>query len=241
MKITLIIPNYNKEKFVLQCLQSCINQTYKNIQIIFIDNESADNSLEIVKDFKEQNKFNFIIDTAKNIYPMCWDECIEKAQQYIDGDYYTIIGSDDLIKEDYIENCVNFINLKKPLCFQSDLLWFSDQNILRMTTHRYSDLQEFKEQLLTRCCVHTPTVFYKTDLLEKFNLKTNPLEFSGANDYDLYCQMADLGVIVENAEKWLGYLYRENEYQCTWQMHRQPVKYDYLIQSKWRLKWKLTT
>ena len=239
MKITLIIPNYNKEKFVLQCLQSCLNQTYKNIEIIFIDNESTDNSLQMVKNFKETTKSNFIIDVAKNIYPMCWDECIEKAKQYITGDYYTIIGSDDLIKEDYIENCVAFINLKQPLCFQSDLLWFSDESILRMTTHRYSDLQEFKKQLLSRCCVHTPTVFYKSDLLDKFNLKQNPIEFSGAGDYDLYCQMADVNILVENCEKWLGYLYRENELQCTWQMHKQPIKYDSFIQSKWKFKWKI--
>ena len=155
------------------------------------------------------------------------------------GDYYTIIGSDDLIKEDYIEKCVNFINQKNPLCFQSDLLWFSNNQILRQTNHRYSNLQNFKQQLLTRCCVNTPTVFYKKDLLEKFNLKTNPIEFSGANDYDLYCQIADSDIIVENAENWLGYLYRENEHQCTWQMHKQSIPYDYLIQSKWKKKWEI--
>jgi glycosyltransferase involved in cell wall biosynthesis len=239
MKITLIIPNYNKELFVVDCIKSCINQTYKNIEIIFIDNESKDNSLQKVKDFKSLSGHDFIIDTAENIYPMCWDECIEKAQKYITGDYYTIIGSDDLIKEDYIENCVNFINQKKPLCFQSDLLWFSNNQILRQTNHRYSSLQNFKQQLLTRCCVNTPTVFYKRDFLEKFNLKPNPVEFSGANDYDLYCQIADSGILVENAENWLGYLYRENELQCTWQMHKQPIPYDYLIQSKWKSKWKI--
>jgi len=239
MKITLIIPNYNKEPFVIDCIRSCINQTYQNIEIIFIDNESKDNSLQKVKDFKNLSGHDFIIDTAENIYPMCWDECIEKAQKYITGDYYTIIGSDDLIKEDYIEKCVNFINQKNPLCFQSDLLWFSNNQILRQTNHRYLNLQNFKQQLLTRCCVNTPTVFYKKDLLEKFNLKSNPIEFSGANDYDLYCQIADSDIIVENAENWLGYLYRENEHQCTWQMHKRAIPYDCLIQSKWKKKWEI--
>jgi len=237
MKISLIIPNYNKEPFVVDCIKSCVNQTYKNIEIIFIDNESKDNSLQKVKDFKNLSNCNFIIDTAENIYPMCWDECIEKAQKYMTGDYYTIIGSDDLIKENYIENCVNYINEKNPLCFQSDLLWFSDNQILRKTSHRYSSLQEFKQKLLMHCCVHTPTMFYKTKFLEKFNIKPNPIEFSGANDYDLYCQIADRDIIIENAEKWFGYLYRQNEYQCTWQMHRQPIAYDFLIQQKWKEKW----
>ena len=73
-KYNIIIPCYNKQDFILKCLESCINQSYKNFNIIFIDNESTDSSLEIVKNFKNFNNLDFIIDSAKNIYPRCWDE-----------------------------------------------------------------------------------------------------------------------------------------------------------------------
>ena len=83
MKISIVIPNFNKGKYLKQCLESCLNQTYENTQIIFIDNESKDNSLQLAKEIRENLKKDFIIDVAENIYPRCWDECIDKIKEYI--------------------------------------------------------------------------------------------------------------------------------------------------------------
>lgn len=239
MKISIVIPNYNKSNYVIECLQSCLNQTYKNTEVIFIDNESTDNSLEIVKKNKEQTKANFIIDTAKNIYPQCWDECLELAEdKYITGDYYTIIGSDDVIHENYIENAVNFLSISKPLFFQSSLLWFSDNKIVREVSYDYKDINQFKNQLLTRCCVNTPTVFYKKSFKKDLQINTQPTKYSGAADYALYCEIANKNIMIENCEKWIGYYYRINPQQATWNMHKSKINYDKLIQKKWREKWK---
>jgi len=49
MKISIIIPCYNAEHFITDCLVSCINQDYENIEILFVDNESTDKSLEVVE------------------------------------------------------------------------------------------------------------------------------------------------------------------------------------------------
>ncbi len=208
MKISIVIPNYNKSNYVLECLQSCVNQSYKNIEVIFIDNESTDNSLEIVKKYKEETKLNFIIDTAKNIYPQCWDECLELAEdKYISGDYYTIIGSDDVIHENYIENAVKLLSINKPLFFQSSLLWFSDGKILREVSYDYKDINDLKNQLLTRCCVNTPTVFYKNNFKKDLQITTQPTKYSGAGDYALYCEIADKNILIENCKNWIGYYY----------------------------------
>ena len=104
MKLTIIIPNYNREKFLSKCLNSCLNQSYENYQLIFIDNESSDKSLEIAKKIQSESSKKFIIDTAPNIYPHCWEECIEKAMEYIDGDFFTIVGSDDWLDFDYLKS-----------------------------------------------------------------------------------------------------------------------------------------
>lgn len=238
MKISIVIPNYNKEKYVLQCLHSCLNQTYKNIEVILIDNESSDSSLEIINKYRHDNNANFIIDTAKNIYPKCWDECVGLAEEkYISGDYYTIIGSDDIIHEKYIENAVRLLYVKRPLFFQSSLVWFSEDNIVREVSYKYENIDDFKSQLLTKCCVNTPTVFYKKDSKKDLQIKTEPAKFSGASDYALYCEIADKNIIIENYEKWIGYYYRINPEQATWQMHQSKINYDKIIQRKWRRKW----
>ena len=49
IKFSIIIPNYNKEEYVADTLDSIFNQTYKNIEVIVIDDASSDNSLEIIK------------------------------------------------------------------------------------------------------------------------------------------------------------------------------------------------
>jgi len=46
-KVTIIIPCYNAEKYIEKCIRSAMSQTYENVEVIFIDNDSADDSLEI--------------------------------------------------------------------------------------------------------------------------------------------------------------------------------------------------
>ena len=54
MKISILISNYNKEKYVEECILSVINQDYKNLEIIIIDNNSTDNSLKIINKFSDK-------------------------------------------------------------------------------------------------------------------------------------------------------------------------------------------
>lgn len=54
MKISLIIPNYNSEKYIKKCLDSILEQTYKNIEIIIVDDLSTDNSLNIIKEYNDE-------------------------------------------------------------------------------------------------------------------------------------------------------------------------------------------
>lgn len=238
MKISIIIPNYNKNKYIKESLLSCINQTYNNLQIIVVDNESTDNSVEIIKDIQSKNPNKFIFDTAKNIYPRCWDECIEKAFNYLDGDYYTVIGSDDFIDENYVQNAVSFLKTKECDFFQSHLKWVNDnKQEVMYSKHDYSSISDMKKKLLVGCCINSPSVFYKTKTIKDNNFRTNPIKYSGAADYDLYCQIVDKNFYIENANNWLGYYYRINEGQATWEMHKDEIKYDKLIQKKWRDKW----
>ena len=50
--VSIIITNFNKEKYVKKCLQSCLEQSYKNFEICVADNNSTDNSLKVINKFK---------------------------------------------------------------------------------------------------------------------------------------------------------------------------------------------
>ncbi|TLD80532.1 glycosyltransferase family 2 protein [Helicobacter sp. MIT 05-5293] len=51
LKISIIIPNFNNEKYIARCLESCIAQSYKNIEFIVVDDKSTDKSREVIESF----------------------------------------------------------------------------------------------------------------------------------------------------------------------------------------------
>jgi len=65
-KISIIIPVYNVEKYIRKCLNSVVNQTLKNIEIVVVDDASPDNSLQIVKEFQKKDKRIKIVSHKKN-------------------------------------------------------------------------------------------------------------------------------------------------------------------------------
>ena len=56
MKASVIIINYNNAKYIDKCIKSVLFQTYKNLEIIFVDDGSKDNSLDIANRYKKKNK-----------------------------------------------------------------------------------------------------------------------------------------------------------------------------------------
>lgn len=96
--ISVILPVYNCEKWIERCIKSIINQTYKNIQLIIINDGSKDNSLEICRKYENDkiviiNKQNSGVSETRNIG-------LERAE----GKYIFFIDADDYIKNDCIEN-----------------------------------------------------------------------------------------------------------------------------------------
>ena len=104
-KVSVIVPVYNVEKYLEECLSSIVNQTYKNIEIIIVNDGLTDNSYKIIESFK--NKYDYIkviaqknkgLSAARNI-------ALTKAT----GEFVMYIDSDDYIELNTIEECVNKI------------------------------------------------------------------------------------------------------------------------------------
>jgi glycosyltransferase involved in cell wall biosynthesis len=241
-KVSIIIPCYNSEKWVSQCILSAINQSYENIEVIAVDNESTDGTLDVLKDIQSK-KPSLRILTAPNIYPNCWDEARSEAYKHLTGDYFTVIGSDDYLSENYIENCLKYVLAapEKILVFQSPMMGVrSDTHISTgEVMHSYRSIKQFKEMSLTQCPVNSPTVLYNRKLLKDGALQTKPEKFGGAADYNLYCQLAEDNILIYPAPRWLGFYYRWHEEQATWKVQSEGKNYDKLIQDYWRQKWNL--
>lgn len=105
MKVTIIIPVYNVEKYIRECLNSIINQTYKNIEIIVVIDGSKDGSSKIVYEFvKKDSRIKVIDRENKGVYESRIDGI--KAST---GEYLIFVDSDDTIKENMVEVLLNEI------------------------------------------------------------------------------------------------------------------------------------
>ena len=105
-KISIIIPVYNQEEFLKECLESVINQTYKEIEIVIINDGSSDNSWNIIKNYS--NKDNRIIAINQKNQGVYKTRCvgIKKAT----GDYIMFLDSDDFLNTKCIEKMYQYIN-----------------------------------------------------------------------------------------------------------------------------------
>jgi len=106
-KISIIIPNYNCCKFIKRTFDSIINQTYDNYEVIFIDDGSIDNSLEIVNQYKKilKNKINVIKQYNQN-----GAVARNRGLEIATGDYVLFLDSDDeLYDNDVLKNIVDKI------------------------------------------------------------------------------------------------------------------------------------
>ncbi len=97
--VSIIVPVYNTEKYLQNCIDSILKQTYKNIEVILINDGSKDNSLEICKKNAEKDERIILIDNSNHGVAYTRNMGIDRAS----GQYLMFVDSDDYIDEKYVE------------------------------------------------------------------------------------------------------------------------------------------
>lgn len=98
-KVSIIIPIYNAEKFLSQCLDTVINQTYKNLEIILVNDGSKDNSYTLCKQYQKQDSRIILLSYTNHGASYARNKGLENST----GDYVVFVDADDSIDKNYIE------------------------------------------------------------------------------------------------------------------------------------------
>jgi len=107
-KVSIIITNYKKEPYLRRAIKSCLKQTYKNIEIIIIDDNSNRNlSRRIIRKI-DSNKVRFIYTTRNYGHYACCNYGIDQAK----GVYVTFLGADDTMSPGHIEGLLGELKKK---------------------------------------------------------------------------------------------------------------------------------
>ena len=112
-KVSIIIPTYNVEMYLVECMESVVNQTLKDIEIICINDGSTDGSLEILKSYAQKDDRIVLVDKENGGYGIGMNIGLDKAT----GEYIGIVEPDDFIPlnmysdlyEKAVENDLDFI------------------------------------------------------------------------------------------------------------------------------------
>ena len=173
--ISVIIPVYNVEKYLPTCLDSITNQTYKNLEIILIDDGSTDSSGKICDAYSKFDKRIKIIHQKNQGVSAARNKGIDLAT----GKYLTFVDGDDWIEKDYFEIAVQYLNNYNPSIMINNYLriddcgniidYFNDNNtILKLDTR-----EALIEMVTGNYYGWEPiATFYKSELckLVKFNI-----------------------------------------------------------------------
>lgn len=181
--ISVIIPVFNTEEYISNCIKSIIGQTLKNIEILCVNDCSTDNSLEILQKFAKKDNRIKIIDLKENKgVSNARNTGIDLAQ----GEYIYLIDSDDWIDENYLEEMLKKIKeTKSNVIINANFVKeYDNQN--KKAYSKFSFLTKDFEKLSSKIIqkFFPPVIWtrlYKTEYLKKYNFKF-PMIKCGAED-----------------------------------------------------------
>lgn len=187
MLVSVIIPVYNGEKFIPETILSIINQTFKNLEIIVIDDSSTDNSVNIIKEFCQKDQRIRLVRNEKNLGLA---DSLNKAITLSTGDYIARLDQDDVSELNRIEVQLQTM-IDNP---QIDILFSNSIKIsgksIPVSSNKYdedNDIIEYSPDI-HGSLLHS-SLFGKKEALTQiggYRKETYP-----ADDYDLVLRLSD--------------------------------------------------
>ena len=182
-KVSILVPCYNVEKYLPECLDSIIDQTLKDIEIICINDGSTDSTLKIIKQYAKKDKRIVVIDKENEGYGKSMNRGIDAAT----GEYIGIVESDDWIDSDMFESLVKIADKNELDVIKSNFYEYTTE---KGSVFRQSFLLGDKNKVIKP--INNKNVFfiqpsiwsaiYKRDFIEKNKIRF--LESPGASYQD---------------------------------------------------------
>lgn len=146
LKISIITTSYNYEKYIIETIESVINQTVKDWEMVIIDDGSTDNSIEVIKTYcQKDNRIKLL--RHYNGENKGLIETLKKGIEVVKGDWIIFLESDDTITPDYIEEKIKIIK-KYPyvkFIFNDINLFGNEEGIKLFDEYIYKSRKALKE------------------------------------------------------------------------------------------------
>jgi glycosyltransferase involved in cell wall biosynthesis len=175
--ISIIIPVYNMENYINQCLDSVFNQTHKNIEVIIINDGSIDNSENIINEYKDKYKNIVYINQENQGLSASRNAGIKEAK----GQYIMFLDSDDYIEK----NCTEIL-YNQAIKTNSDVVIMGHKKVYDKDSAKLNEeikYEQYKDKIykgkeIANLMINLKIGGYACDkLIKRENLEYNPLQF----------------------------------------------------------------
>lgn len=184
-KISVVVPVYNVEKYLKECIDSIINQTLEDIEIICVNDGSTDSSLEILNNYAKKDSRIIVINKSNSGYGHTMNMGLNAAS----GEYIGIIESDDFADKNMFEDLYKLAKANDADIVKGDWYNYWSKNKFARKNNRISSAKALKltnskqDKSLLRINPSVWSAIYKKDFLNKYNIRF--LETPGASYQDL--------------------------------------------------------
>lgn len=202
--ISIIIPVFNSEQYLEECLNSIQQQSYPYFKVIIVNDGSSDNSLNIAKRYELTDK-RFKVFSKKN-------EGVSTARNYgiehsYESDYICFVDSDDKIKKNYLETLLE----KKDIdCTIGGILYTNKENSIANIDKQTYNLDTLgnllSKKLQSMCFLSAWGKLYRLDIIQKYNIRFNTKLKLGEDTLFLHTYLSHCNTFHSTGE--IIYIYR---------------------------------
>lgn len=220
--VSVIIPCYNHENFVQDCIQSVIDQTYENIELIIIDDGSKDNSVHKIQEMTSLCDERFVQFEFRHRPNKGLCNTLNEALEWCQGEYYSVIASDDIMLKNKTAIQVEFLNKNKSVLAVFGGIKLIDENNRELSERlSQSEIYDFRKIIMHEHDLPAPTQMIRLNALR---------EVGGYNP----------NILIEDWYMWLklssiGNLYYMNELLCLYRQHDNNISKNIIKMNQGRI------
>ncbi len=184
--ISVLLPTYNCDKYINECMDSILCQTYSNFELLIIDDCSTDNTVNLIQDYKDERIKLTIKEKNSGI-----TDSLNWGINNCKGEYIARMDGDDISLPTRFEEQVAFMegNQEIVLCGTQYSVLGENKLCNHPLTH-----DEIKVKLLSGCYIAHPTVMFRKDFFIENQLKYD-IESEFSEDYELWSRLVFIGKV----------------------------------------------
>ncbi|MFX4794149.1 glycosyltransferase, partial [Acinetobacter baumannii] len=196
--------------FVQDCIQSVVDQTYQNIELIIIDDGSKDNSISKIEEMVEKCEKRFVRFEIRHRPNKGLSATLNEALEWCKGEYYSAIASDDKLLSNKIIDQVTF--LEKETNY---IALFGGVNLIDENSRKVGQIipssrdLSFKNIFLSNYTILAPTQLIRMSALRLIGEKPYPKDLK-IEDWYMWLKLAQIGPIINIQDIFVDYRYHES-------------------------------